>query len=61
MNEVVIFLISLFSRKASFEQVKSDYEALTYHYSRYRLGERDLLAIQCFQFIMSKAQEQPDD
>jgi len=54
-------LISLFSRKAPFNLVKDDYEAVTYHYSRYRLGDRDLLAIQCFQMIMSKAQEQPDD
>ena len=57
----MISLISLFSKKSPFELVKNDYEALTYHYSRYRQGDRDLLAIQCFQMIESKAQEYRND
>jgi len=57
----MISLISLFSKKSPFELVKQDYEALTYHYSRYRQGDRDILAIQCFQMIESKAQQQKDD
>jgi hypothetical protein len=57
----MIFLVPLFSKKSPFELVKQDTEALTYHYSRFRLGDRDLLAILCYQMIMSKAQEQKDD
>jgi hypothetical protein len=36
-------------------------EAVTYHYSRFRLGDRDMLARLCFQLIMEKAQEKKDD
>jgi len=57
----MISLISIFSKKSPFDLVKNDYEALTYHYSRYRQGDRDILATQCFQMIESRAQQQKDD
>jgi hypothetical protein len=59
----MIFLVPLFSKKSPFELVKQDMEAVTYHYSRFRLGDRDLLATLCFQMIMAEAQkqEQKDD
>lgn len=51
-------MIPLFSKKSPFELVKQDMEAVTYHYSRFRLGDRDLLATLCFQMIMAEAQKQ---
>lgn len=41
----------LFSRKASFEQVKFDIKALEFHRNRYENGAVDKLALQCYQYL----------
>lgn len=42
-------MADLYTRKASFAQVKQDLNALCYHQNRYRNGSVDMLAKQCFQ------------
>lgn len=41
--------MDLLSRKASFDLVKQDLNALRYHRNRYQNGSVDTLARQCFQ------------
>lgn len=41
--------MDLLSRKASFDLVKQDLNALGYHRNRYQNGSVDTLARQCFQ------------
>jgi hypothetical protein len=50
-------MVSIFSKKAKYEEVLLEREAVKFHYSRYTQGNRDLLATQCFQFIESKVLE----
>lgn len=40
--------MNLFSRTASFEEVKKDDEALAYHAVKFQSGHRYPLALQCF-------------
>ncbi len=41
----------LLSKKARFDSVKVDIEALEWHYRRYTLGDRDKIAAECFQHV----------
>lgn len=50
-------MISIFNKKASYEDVLKERDAVKFHYERYSQGHRDLLATQCFQFIESKILE----
>jgi hypothetical protein len=47
-------VVSIFSKKAKYEDVLLEREAVRFHYWRHTQGHRDTLAIQCFQFIESK-------
>jgi histone deacetylase complex regulatory component SIN3 len=47
-------VVSIFSKKAKYEDVLLEREAVKFHYDRHTKGQRDTLAIQCFQFIESK-------
>lgn len=40
-----------YSRKAKFENVKYDEEALQFHAEKYRLGFRYPLSLACYQFL----------
>lgn len=40
-----------FSRKAKFEDIKHDIEAVKFHAIRYDTGQRDKLSLACYQFI----------
>jgi hypothetical protein len=42
-------MADLLSRKAKFEEVKRDLEAVLFHKNRYENGSVDTLAKQCFQ------------
>lgn len=48
---------SIFSKKAKYEDVLLEREAVKFHYWRHTQGHRDMLARQCFQFIESKILE----
>ncbi len=41
--------MDLYSRKASFDEVKQDPKAVTFHADRYEGGQRDKLAKLCWQ------------
>jgi len=43
--------MDLFSRKATFEMVKENPEAVMFHAVKFQSGSRYPLALQCFQFI----------
>lgn len=43
----------LFTKRASFDKVLFEPEAIKHHYRRYSMGERDALATQCFQHVES--------
>jgi hypothetical protein len=48
-------MVSIFSKKAIFEEVIKETEAVHHHYRRYSLGDRDILATKCFQYVESSA------
>jgi hypothetical protein len=48
-------MVSLFSKKSLFKDVITDTEAVHYHYRRYSMGDRDLIARECFQYVESSA------
>ncbi len=50
-------MVSIFSKKAKYEDVLLEREAVKFHYERHTQGNRDLLAVQCFQFVESKILE----
>lgn len=49
--------MNLFSQNASFEDVKKDIDALTYHAVKFEGGHRYPLAIQCFAHIQVRELE----
>lgn len=46
-----------FDKKAKWDNVKEDVEAIEFHASRYLIGQRDTLAVFSFQTLKQKEQD----